>query len=210
MMNRREKVVFMLPQSVSANQKYINAFCPTAFKSFTDELYNMISEGIKKKQGPLVFVCIGTDRSTGDSLGPLTGHKIGNPGYNNVHIYGNLENPVHAQNIIEVMDNIQKTHENPFIVAIDACLGQPDRIGYLSLGTGPVKPGAGISRDLPPVGDIHINGIVNIDGLMNFLILQNTRLCVVMKMADLISSGIRFVLWKINRDFSEANRDFSG
>ena len=31
---------------------------------------------------------------------------------------------------------------------------------------------------------------------MDFLILQNTRLYIVMKMAELISNGIRYVIWK--------------
>jgi hypothetical protein len=35
---------------------------------------------------------------------------------------------------------------------------------------------------------------------MDFIVLQNTRLSVVMKMADIISSGIRYVLWKAASD----------
>jgi hypothetical protein len=35
---------------------------------------------------------------------------------------------------------------------------------------------------------------------MDFLVLQNTRLNLVMKMADLVASGIRYVIWKISSD----------
>ena len=52
--------------------------------------------------GSVVFVCIGTDRSTGDSLGPLIGYKIANLRYKGVYVYGNLEHPVHAKNLEEV------------------------------------------------------------------------------------------------------------
>lgn len=47
---------------------------------------------------------------------------------------------------------------------------------------------------------MYITGIVNFSGFMDYLILQNTRLSVVMKMADMISMGIRYVLWKANKD----------
>ena len=47
---------------------------------------------------------------------------------------------------------------------------------------------------------MYITGIVNFGGIMDFLVLQNTRLSVVMRMADLVSSGIRYVLWKLQSD----------
>lgn len=43
---------------------------------------------------------------------------------------------------------------------------------------------------------MHIVGIVNISGFMEYIILQNTRLSLVMRMADTISSGIHFNIWK--------------
>jgi len=68
------------------------------------------------------------------------------------------------------------------------------------VGEGPIKPGSGVNKNLVPVGDMHITGIVNFGGFMDFLVLQNTRLCIVMKMADLVSMGIRYVLWKLEKD----------
>ena len=38
------------------------------------------------------------------------------------------------------------------------------------------KPGAGVNKDLPPVGDLYITGVVNVGGFMDYLVLQNTRL----------------------------------
>jgi putative sporulation protein YyaC len=86
-----------------------------------------------------------------------------------------------------------------------------DHVGYITIGKGPIKPGSGVNKNLSPVGDMYITGIVNCGGFMDFLILQNTRLSIVMKMADLISTGIKYVLWKIKSDphivsiISEAN-----
>lgn len=138
----------------------------------------------------LVVVCIGTDRSTGDSLGPLTGTFLEETGLSCFNVYGTLDNPVHALNLEENMERIYQKHHDPFIIAVDACLGKMKSVGMIQIGDGPVKPGAGVKKDLPPVGDIHITGIVNISGFMEFTVLQNTRLNLVLKMAKLIAAGI--------------------
>ncbi|MFY9218842.1 MAG: DUF1256 domain-containing protein, partial [Tepidanaerobacteraceae bacterium] len=56
---------------------------------------------------------------------------------------------------------------------------------------GSLKPGAGVNKKLPPVGNFHITGVVNVGGFMEYLVLQNTRLFTVMKMVDIISLGMR-------------------
>jgi putative sporulation protein YyaC len=139
---------------------------------------------------PIAVICIGTDRSTGDALGPLIGTKLEERGTSLIHIYGTLENPIHAVNLEDQLQAIHQKLNNPFIIGIDACLGRLKSVGYITVGTGPVKPGAGVQKDLPPVGDIHITGIVNVSGFMEYFVLQNTRLNLVMKMAEAISNGI--------------------
>ena len=183
-----------------ARQQYINIYSISAFKNFTDELYNLILKGLKNGFGSVNFVCIGTDRSTGDSLGPLIGYKISSMKYENVYVHGDLDNPVHAKNLDDVMKNIAAKHRKPFIIAIDACLGKMDHVGYIAIGEGSIKPGSGVNKELTPVGDMYVTGIVNYGGFMDFLVLQNTRLNVVMKMADLVSTGIRYVLWKLKSE----------
>ena len=144
----------------------------------------------------VVILCIGTDRSTGDCLGPLVGHKLKLIHYSNIYIYGTLDEPVHAKNLAEKIKEIERKHERPFIISIDACLGKPERVGRISMGKGPLRPGAGVNKTLPEVGHMHIIGVVNISGFMEYLILQNTRLNLIMRMADTISSGIHFNIWK--------------
>jgi putative sporulation protein YyaC len=139
---------------------------------------------------PIIFVCIGTDRSTGDSLGPLVGSKLKEKNLSNFHVYGTLENPIHAMNLNEQLNHILNTHQNPFIIGVDACLGRLKSVGSITIGDGPVKPGAGVNKELPPVGNIHLTGIVNVSGFMEFFVLQNTRLYLVMNMAEKIAEGI--------------------
>ena len=137
----------------------------------------------------VVFVCIGTDRSTGDSLGPLVGTYLEAIGFTNV--LGTVDDPVHAMNLEEKLIGIDSKKK---IIAIDACLGQVHSVGAYQAQKGPLKPGAGVNKDLPPVGNYHITGIVNVGGFMEYFVLQNTRLSLVMKMAREIVHAIMHVL----------------
>ena len=47
------------------------------------------------------------------------------------------------------------------------------------------------SKDLPEIGDVHINGIVNVSGFMEYFVLQNTRLHLVMSMANVLAEGLQ-------------------
>jgi len=139
---------------------------------------------------PIVIVCVGTDRSTGDSLGPLIGTSLVKYNSPRFSLYGTLENPVHAMNLDDTLTDINRRFKHPFVIGIDACLGQVASVGSIQVGIGPVRPGAGVNKDLPPVGDIHITGIVNVGGFMEYFVLQNTRLHLVMSMADIISNAL--------------------
>lgn len=158
--------------------------------SDTMEISGLKSRKNALRERPVVTMCIGTDRSTGDSLGPLVGDMLLKFKMNGVHIYGTIDNPVHARNLEETLLNARILHPDAYLVAIDASLGMVDHVGCISVGKGPIKPGAGLKKDLPPVGDMHITGVVNTGGFMDFLVLQSTRLSVVMRMADVIARSL--------------------
>ncbi len=158
-----------------------------------EEFVTTFSSLLKRKlvlYDEVIFLCIGTDRATGDCLGPLIGHRLRDTLAPPFQIYGTLDAPVHAKNISTTIQTIYDNHKSPLVIAIDASLGKFDNVGFVTLGEGSLKPGAGVKKVLPAVGDIYITGIVNFGGVMEILTLQNTRLSVVMKMAELISSGI--------------------
>ncbi|ALS24587.1 MULTISPECIES: spore protease YyaC [Paenibacillus] len=138
---------------------------------------------------PIVLVCVGTDRSTGDSLGPLVGTQLKKYAIEGLHLFGTLDHPVHAMNLSETLTTINQHFNNPYIIAVDACLGQLTSVGCIQIGQGPVKPGAGVNKELPPVGNMHITGIVNVGGFMEYFVLQNTRLSLVMNMSDIIAKS---------------------
>lgn len=138
----------------------------------------------------IVLICIGSDRSTGDSLGPIVGEKLKFLQRANFSLYGTLENPVHAKNLCETLTSIKNTHKHPYIIAVDASLGTIDDIGNIIIKNTPLMPGSALDKKLPPVGDLSIKGIVNVSGALDFMVLQNTRLYTVMLLADIISNGI--------------------
>ncbi|WP_054972425.1 spore protease YyaC [Paenibacillus sp. A3] len=153
----------------------------------TDQLIGAIAQTIPVHvpANKFVFFCVGTDRSTGDSFGPIVGTFLEEAGYK---VIGTLENPAHAENIRERINEIPP---ESVVIGIDACLGMHSSIGNIRVDSGPVRPGAGLGKELPPVGDYHITGIVNEGGFMDQFVLQNTRLSLVMDMAKKIVSAIR-------------------
>lgn len=178
-------------------------------EQFSNRLLKLIRD-VQRKKGKrgIVFFCIGSDRSTGDSLGPLIGYKLDQllnldplkekMEFPEVTVIGTLEEPVHAINLEKYIEIVNCVYKDHVIVAIDASIGSPDHVGFITLGRGPLKPGLGVSKNLASIGDIFITGIVGACGYFDPLMLQSIRLSVVMQMADCISKGIYFVgkLWK--------------
>lgn len=161
---------------------------PQVLTMLAEYLYNQLAPVSSTK--PVVCMCIGTDRSTGDSLGPLIGSKLTSLSSVPFHVYGTLDEPVHAVNLEATVQTVMDKYDDPFILAIDACLGQLSSVGMITVANGSLKPGAGVKKELPPVGNIHLTGIVNVGGFMEYFVLQNTRLSIVMRMADIISQSI--------------------
>lgn len=187
-------------------EKYFceDSMSPTTVNKFKEYLYSKLKEPILNKQ-PIIFLCIGTDRSTGDSLGPLVGYKLKCEHKNNVYVYGCLETPVHSKNLTTVLEKIKRYFSNPYIIAIDSSLGTIQNVGKIFIEEKPLTPGLALNKDLPPVGDLSITGVVNISGNLEFIVLQNTRLFTVMTLADCITNGIKKCLDKISTDFSSDN-----
>lgn len=79
---------------------YYNSFRNFIPEEFAGRLERMIREERERKnKRGVVFLCIGTDRSTGDSLGPLIGYKLRQMRLPKTTVFGTLERPVHAMNL---------------------------------------------------------------------------------------------------------------
>ena len=169
---------------------YFDSNNPKAPAQIGHILTNMVTDIILPNQ-EIIILCIGSDRSTGDSLGPVIGHKFKDFISPGLYLLGDLNQPIHAANLNHCIKSIQKTFDNPFIIAIDASLGKEEHIGMITLGKGPLKPGLGVKKRLPEVGDIHITGIVNSSHNMESSSLQTTRLSIIFQIADAIVLALR-------------------
>ena len=136
---------------------------------------------------PLTVVCVGTDRSTGDSLGPLVGTLLLWNAFEG-EVMGDLDNPVHAENLESATSRLHSPRG--LVIGVDACLGTRQEVGTVMVRPGPLRPGLGVKKKLAPVGDLYVAGVVNVGGFMEYMVLQNTRLSLVLKMAQIIAAGI--------------------
>jgi len=184
----------------------ITSNSPNSYCKIRDYLYKELKQLVKEER-TIIFLCIGTDRSTGDSLGPLIGYKLRYLKKKNFYIYGTLSNPIHAKNLVLILNRINENFSEPFIIAIDSSLGRFENIGNIFISKKPLCPGLALSKDLPSVGDMSITGIVNISGAFEFMVLQNTRLATVMSLADSISNGIYHFVLKCS-DNKKSSSDF--
>ena len=133
---------------------------------------------------PHVLLCLGSDRSTGDSLGPLTGTRLAALAPSNIYILGTLDDPVDAHNLETTVSIVKDRYSNPFIIALDATLGRPQSVGFVTLSLGPLHPGQALKKHMPPVGDVHLTGVVNTNRLWQSFVLQSTRLNLVWQLSD--------------------------
>ncbi|MGR6837279.1 spore protease YyaC [Syntrophomonas erecta] len=162
---------------------------PFSLSHIENALFSLMCEENPDYSREILYLCIGTDRATGDCLGPLVGTRL--QAFNNhFNIFGTLEYPTHATNMQQVLDNINQRFYQPLIIAVDACLGKSDRIGFINIQRGSLKPGTALKKVLPEVGDFHISGVVNVGGFLEHMVLQNTRLNTVYRMADTIAKGL--------------------
>lgn len=164
-----------------------------ATASLDDDVLRHIAKELARlyqtHDGDVVFLCIGSDRSTGDSYGPFVGSMLKESRFPHP-VYGTIEDPVHAVNIHQALGEIRSRTSRPLIVSVDACLGTTDRIGSIFFNEGPLIPGYAIRNPLPGVGACHFKGIVNhLDPHYPADSLNSTRLDTVLRLAR-ITSGV--------------------
>lgn len=170
---------------LSQNEKYNNFV-----HEFSSVLYTLKAD---VPFSDYIFLCVGSDKVIGDSYGPLVGEKLKGAFknmYNNIAVYGTLEEPVSALNLEKNIQNIYKKYKNPCIIAIDSALASQNKVGSIIVSNTKMQCGKGINKRVREIGDISIKGIVAKDLKMpkyNFSTLQNTRLGDVIKLADVTS-----------------------
>ncbi len=132
-----------------------------------------------------VILCVGSDRVTGDCIGPLVGHLLKQRFDVPAFVYGGLDSPVNALNLAETAAFIAARHTEPLLV-IDSSVGSREDVGTIRLFSGAVRPGSALGKDLGSVGDVGITATVapkNSD-------LGAVRLNLVFNLAETIAAAV--------------------
>ncbi len=166
--NRHERIIFM--KTITENGKL--------------NLQRVLPSDLQKEN--TVFVCIGSDLSIGDSLGPIVGTGLEKLGFD---VIGTLEDPLHGLNMKERLQEFMQTTKK-IIIAIDACIGTKVEVGTFEVKKGSLRPGAALGKNLMKVGHFSISAVVCSSGPFEFLRPQTIRLSFVMTMAEQIVSEI--------------------
>lgn len=156
---------------------------------FNEALFKLIKD-INKDYENIAVICIGSDRLIGDCYGPLTGHMLSSCELPGLQIYGTLEKPVHALSIAETLAQIDIV--NTLCIAVDCSVGEPNHIGFVGVSYDPVRPGSGVGKKLPEVGDISITGIVASGGVSSFVNLQNAPLGMIYGIAEKTCKALEY------------------
>lgn len=156
-----------------------------------DGIFSGLKRVMKEGCGVPVIVCVGSDLSVGDSLGPITGTKLKEKLCGtSVYVYGTLAKPVTAREVKYVTAFIRNTHPQSPIIAVDAAVGVAGDVGLIKLANRPLSPGSGANKRLSKVGEVSLLGIVAEKSLFNYSLFSATRLNLVYRMADILADGI--------------------
>lgn len=164
---------------------------------FSTQMYHL---KVEKPFSDYIFLCVGSDKVTGDAFGPLVGEKLQKlfkNYYHNIQVIGTLEKPVLATDVNKVIEEIFQKYKNPCIIAIDSALSSKEQIGKIIVTDTTMQFGIGTNKKIKAVGNISIKGVVAKDykfARYNFSGLQNTSLHLVMKLADTTAEGIYQVI----------------
>lgn len=175
--------IFFMKKNI--NRKLVTNVSDTlVHNKMVHHMLSLLEQQEELENRSIIILCIGSDRYIGDALGPLVGSYLEEK--TQCIVYGSLENPVHAGNLVEIIRIIEEQYYEPIIIAVDACLGNKNEIGNLEIWEGGVEAGIAVGNKLPPVGDISIIGVVNSSGYVGYLDLQSTPLSTVMRLSKCI------------------------
>ena len=153
----------------------------------------------QKTENPnLTFLCIGTDRVPGDSIGPIVGSNlikyIEENNIKNINVIGNLENNYNNTNIREL-------NNEDITIVIDSAISNTYDVGDIVIDEKNIKIREALYDSKELYSNINIKCIVGRnfkDSNANFLMLQNVKLGIVLNMAEELSNNLYDVIENYN------------
>ncbi len=112
----------------------------------------------------ILFLCIGSEKISGDSLGPIVGTLLKEKYKLPYPVLGSEDYPVNGVNISRYREYILSHFPTHKIIAIDAALGDKKDVGNIKFRDGGVKAGGAVGVKNEPIGDLAILGVVGEKG----------------------------------------------
>jgi putative sporulation protein YyaC len=118
----------------------------------TDDL-SPITEAIANIDGPILIFNVGDPWTNGDAFAPILGDMLlkRNVKRYGVAVMGTIYDWIGAQGLPEAVETSKSKHPHRTVIAIDSAIGR--HVGDFSWQHAPLKPGAGLNKNLPAVGD---------------------------------------------------------
>jgi putative sporulation protein YyaC len=159
------------------------------YNKFKIEFSNLIKEQHLKK---ITFLCIGTSKVIGDSIGPIVGTNLKSnlKQSKKITIIGDLNKNLHYENIKNISTNNLKQEA---VIVIDSALSSKENIGKIIVQKNALKYGEGLKKKNGNIGDISIKAVVEKNTnnkFINFYKLKKASAENVEIMANIISKGI--------------------
>lgn len=164
-----------------------------SFDYKSENISNFIAKTLEKylntPSESIIFLFIGSDSNIGDSLAPICGSLFESQG-GGVFAYGNLINPITAKEVPYAIEFIKRTHPASLVIAVDAAIGKKEDVGLIKVQKTGIKPGLGVNKDLPAVGDMSVIGILG-EKRGGKALFTVGKISTVYKMAEKIANGLQ-------------------
>ena len=94
-------------------------------------------------------------------MGPIVGEYLyNNIKKSNVYVLGNLKNNITYQNIDVILNRINNTIKNPYMILIDSALSNKNYIGKIVVNKNKMIVGSALNKSEYKYGNLSIKGIV--------------------------------------------------
>ena len=115
---------------------------------FVDDLESKLYRlSIKHSFSNIVFICIGSNKIVGDSIGPIVGNKLLKKNkLKNINVIGTTTEPVNYQNIDRLSQYIEERNKDSCIISIDSAMGGIKQIGQIYVNWGNLEIGKAINK----------------------------------------------------------------